>query len=301
MLHLTKRRDLHLAQPAVPGRHAHVSAASGLVTFGSRFYVVADDELHLGVFDGSDPGSMVRLFDGELPDETKARKKLKPDLEALVRLPAHGAFAHGALLGLGSGSTANRRRGALVALDGAGNLAGEPFVVDLSPLLDPLDAALSGLNIEGATISGNSFLLLQRGNTEGSSNAVVRFALSDVLDVLSAPRGLNPLAICPVVLEARDGVALGFTDAAALADGRIVFTAAAEDTDNAYDDGVCTGSAAGILDIAGNVLALHPIEGTHKIEGVDARVDRDAIRLLLVTDADDPERPASLFETTLPA
>ena len=51
-------------------------------------------------------------------------------------------------------------------------------------------------------------------------------------------------------------------------------------------------SAVGILDGVGRIVALQPIEGTHKIEGVDAHAGRDAVRLLLVTDADDPDKPA---------
>src|SRR5687768_10956382 len=86
-----------------------ISAASGLVRRGDELLVVADDELCLlrvGL-DGRERGR-VRLFEGELPREPRARKRAKPDLEALVDL------GDGRVLALGSGSKDNRMRGALV-------------------------------------------------------------------------------------------------------------------------------------------------------------------------------------------
>jgi len=82
-------------------------------------YVVADDELHLGVFpaSGRAPGHLVRLFAGELPDAKAERKRQKPDLEALTIMHATADDPHGVLLALGSGSTEKRRMGALLSLD----------------------------------------------------------------------------------------------------------------------------------------------------------------------------------------
>src|ERR1044072_5392942 len=122
MIALTKLRDLDLAAGPAAGRPAHLSAASGLACINSFIYVVADDELHLGVFRNGhrEPGHLIRLFDGELPDAKADRKRQKPDLEALTLLPACEGHPHGLLLALGSGSTPNRRRGALLGLDAQG-------------------------------------------------------------------------------------------------------------------------------------------------------------------------------------
>src|SRR5437868_3033677 len=92
MIILTKIRELDLAAAPTAGRPQHLSAASGLVCIGSFMYVVADDELHLGVFqtEHTEPGRLIRLFDGALPDSKPDRKKQKPDLEALAVLPAYG-------------------------------------------------------------------------------------------------------------------------------------------------------------------------------------------------------------------
>src|ERR687897_790690 len=95
---------------------AHLSAASGLVCLHAFTYVIADDELHLGAFRTAttEPGHLIRLFEGTLPGSASARKRQKPDLEALTLLPPSVDYHHGALLILGSGSRANRRSGAII-------------------------------------------------------------------------------------------------------------------------------------------------------------------------------------------
>ena len=88
MITLTKVRQLDLSA-TTSGRPLHLSAASGLVCLNSFNYVVADDELHLGVFraNSSEPGHLIRLFEGELPACKADRKKQKADFEALTLLP----------------------------------------------------------------------------------------------------------------------------------------------------------------------------------------------------------------------
>jgi hypothetical protein len=177
---LTKIRELDLADAADAGSPRHLSAASGLAAAGSRLYVVADDELHLGVFPaaGNAPGRLLRLFDGELPADKAARKKQKPDLEAITRLPAFGGHPNGALLALGSGSKRKRHRGALLGLDAHGNIEGAPRIVDCSLLFAVLDREIPALNIEGAVVIGEELRLLQRANRKHPRNAVVHLPLS---------------------------------------------------------------------------------------------------------------------------
>ena len=302
MIALKKIRDLDVFSGAGTER-TYLSAASALVRAGSFLYVVADDELHLGVFRAMDnsPGQLIRLFEGELPTPKFERKKLKPDLEALMKLPAGESFPNGALLALGSGSRRNRHKGALLRLDAEGALQELPEPVDLSPILAPLEDAFHALNIEGAVVVGDEVRLFQRGNRRHRENAIIRFPLSSFLDALTAERAstLTPLAIGMIDLGEIDGIPFCFTDAAALPDGNIVFTAIAEDTSDAYNDGPCTAGAIGILDGNGLLHRLTPLEAPYKIEGVDALVDGDVIRLLLVTDADDPAIPAALFSATM--
>ena len=307
LISLTKVRELDLAAPTSDGRPLHLSAASGLVRAGRYLYVVADDELHLGVFHSTDAeaGHLVRLFPGELPAPAKERKARKPDLEALTLLPAFAGYPDGALLALGSGSKRNRRRGALLALDAQGEAGDTSQVCDLSGLFSVPDDIFAALNIEGAVVLGDELCLLQRGNKRAVQNAVIRFRLAALLDALgsgsiAATASLIPSAICPVALGEVEGIPLCLTDAAALPSGELVFSAIAEDTQDNYNDGPCTSAALGIADRQGRLRCLYRLDRPHKIEGVDARVEGDVIRLLLVTDADDAAIPACLYSATLP-
>ena len=296
---LTKVRQLDLSA-TTPGRPLHLSAASGLVCLNSFNYVVADDELHLGVFraNSSEPGHLVRLFEGELPNCKVDRKKQKADFEALTLLPSYGDYPYGALLAFGSGSRPNRRLGAVLGLDAQGAVRGSPQVVDCSPILACLDGEFPALNIEGAVVSGAELRLFQRGNQRHSKNAIIRFQLSTFLDALSCEQTtITPLAINTFDLGQIEGIPLCFTDAAALPDGKMVFTAVAENTDDNYNDGACAGAALGIVD--NELQCLYRLEQPYKVEGVNARVEGDAIRLLLVTDADDFEIPAALFSASI--
>jgi hypothetical protein len=302
MIPLTHVRTLDLAIPTAPGRPRHLSAASGLVCVRSTAYVIADDELHLGVFrvDRAEPGSLIRLFDGVLPDRPGLRKKQKPDLEAIALLPASRDHPHGALAALGSGSTPQRRVGVVLALGRSGAVQGPPELVDLSPVYAPLQNAFESLNIEGAVVSAEDICLFQRDNATKSRNAVIRFRLDDFLHTLRAgDPGLRPTRIDDFDLGQIGNVPLSFTDGAALPDGRIVFTAAAEDTDNPYDDGRCAGSAIGIIE-GGALQGMGRVDRLCKLEGVHARMIEGIVRLLLVSDADDADIPAEMFEAAVP-
>ena len=303
MIALTKLRDLDLAAPSAPGRTPYLSAASGLACMHSYMYVVADDELHLGMFraTGGDPGHLIELFDGKLPDSKADRKRQKPDLEALTSLPPSSDYPHGALFALGSGSTRDRRMGALLTLDAQGAPVGQPRAIDCSALLAPLADHFPSLNIEGAAVCDGELRLFQRGNRQYPMNAIIRFPLAKVLAAFASGRtgAIDPLAIHNVDLGAIGGIPYSFTDAAPLPDGDMVFTAVAEDTLDSYNDGACCGAAIGVVGSDGSLRSLWPLDHPYKVEGVDARMDGDVLRLLLVTDADDAGIPASLFAVAL--
>jgi len=283
----------------------HLSAASGMVVAGDFLYVVADDELHLGIFDtgGQGEGRLVRVFPGELPDDPALRKAAKPDLEALVRLPPFGNLPHGALLALPSGSRANRRIGAVLALDADSRLVGSPFPFDLSPFYMPLEAAFPALNIEGAVVLGTDLILLQRASRKHPRSALIHLPLDEVLRAAgSATISASETARVRIVdLGTIEGVPLGFTDGAALPDGRIVFSAVAENAEDTYRDGPCVGTAIGIIGTDGQVEALYGLEPTHKVEGVHATIDGNVIHLLMVTDADDAGVPGKLLGAEMPS
>jgi hypothetical protein len=178
---------------------------------------------------------------------------------------------------------------------------GPPKILDLSPIFAPIDGAFSAPNIEGAVIVRDEMRLFQRGNKGDCTNAIVRFSLPSFLDALTLKRAdaLKPIAVETIDLGDCDGIPLSFTDAAALPNGDVVFTAVAEDTDDTYNDGPCAAAAVGIMDDKGKLRRLLRLDAPLKVEGVEARADGDAISLLLVTDADDPGIPAALFTATM--
>lgn len=282
----------------------HLSAASGMVVAGDFLYVIADDELHLGVFDiqTQDEGRLVRMFPGELPDDPALRKTAKPDLEALVRLPPFESCPHGALLALASGSRPNRRTGIVLALDADSRLIGTPFPLDLSPSYLPLEASFPALNIEGAVVLGTELVLLQRASRAHPESALIYLALDDVLRAASSTNtaASKPARVRIIDLCTIEGIPLGFTDGTVLPDGRIVFSAVAENTEDTYLDGPCIGAAIGIIGTDGRVETLHRLEPTQKVEGVHATVHDDLIRLLMVTDADDVDVPGKLLSAEIP-
>ncbi|WP_224240112.1 DUF6929 family protein [Hyalangium gracile] len=304
MIRTTQRRTLTLEAPEAPGRPAHVSAASGLVAVGSWLYVVADDALHLAVFprEGTAPGRSLRLFPGELPLEPVARKAAKPDLEALCLLAPFAGCPHGALLALPSGSTAARQQGAVIPLAADGAVTGTARALDFTGLYAQLSRELGPLNIEGAAVAGGRLRLLQRGNGEQGTDALVDLDQERLVRALESGGAMGPELVRTVrrwELGRAGGVRLSFTDASALPDGRIVFTAAAEDTRDAYADGPVTGSAVGLLASDGSPLFLDAVDAKVKLEGVSARLEGGRVHLLLVADADDPSVPAPLLEATV--
>jgi hypothetical protein len=294
-------RKLDLATASTPGRPAWLGAASGLVRTAEEFCVVADDELHLGRFtlDPRRPGRLQRLLPGDLPARPRQRKQRKPDLEVLLRLPACSGCPQGALLALGSGSGAHRRRGALLTLGTSGRVVGRPRRIDATQMFTRLSRHVTDLNLEGGFIAGKRLHLLQRGNQGNGRNALLQWDLAAVLRCLLHERALpdlDPIHVREFDLGDLQGVPLGFTDASPLPGGGWLFSAVAEDTSNPHDDGPCMGSAIGRLDARARLRWIRPVDRHHKIEGIDVQQEGAQLRAWLVTDADDPRVAASLLQ-----
>ncbi len=310
-------RDLHVNPHQHPRGQAHLSAASGLVQAGARLFVVADDELHLGVLDAIDPKqpsprnpspvALIRLFEGDLPKDKLKRKKAKPDLETLAVLPSLPGCPYGALLALGSGSQPARQTGVMVALDVHGDPTERIAHIDLTNIYAPLRKRFPDLNIEGAFVSSGELRLLQRGNKGDSRNACIGYDWNQVSPWLAgrtqtppAPKAVNDIALGEV-----DGVPLGLTDGAPFADGAWAFSAVAENTVNSFLDGACAASAVGVVNADGSLRALWRLEGAPKVEGIAVTVPvgttTDGILVNLVTDSDDPAIASQLLRVWLPA
>lgn len=294
-------RTLSLDPGGHPRGQSHLSAASGLVCHAGRVYVIGDDELHLAVFaDRHSPGVLHRLFEGALPEGKKARKRAKPDLETLLWW--RDALGGPALLALGSGSRENRQRGVTIPLNAAGDPSAPMQPFELAPLYEPLREEFDSVNIEGAFVLGDELVLLNRGLADGRDNAAVHYRLRDVQTlVMGDSTRRPPRAVHHHRLGGVNGVALGFTDGKSLGnDGRSgwAFTAVAEDSDDAVADGGFLGSVVGMIDGQGALVALRRLAPEVKVEGIDVQRQGGATMLCMVTDADDPELPASLLMAT---
>jgi hypothetical protein len=297
-------RPLTLRAGSEPGSPRYLSAASGLIAAGHEWCVIADDELHLGCFamQGGRPGRLLRLFPGELPAAPRRRKKQKPDLEVLLRLDPGAGMQQGALLALGSGSRAQRCLGVLLPLDKASRPTRQPQSVDASPLYSTLAREFGEVNIEGGWTHGGNLYLLQRGNRGNAPNAIIGWTLDPLLRALEHDQVLPaqaPRVLREMPLGSVDGVTIGFTDGTPLPDGRWLFSAVAEDTDDAYHDGRLAGAFIGMAGSRHGLHGLRRIAPDYKVEGIALDAGSKAGRLLLVSDADDRARPAWLLEASL--
>jgi hypothetical protein len=251
---------------------------------------VADDAPAIAMFVADRPpvaGKLIVLDEEPLPVDPAERKAVKPDLESLCLLPDEVLFT------LGSGATERRDRGWLLPLAG-----GAPAEVSLRDLYAALRAVLPDLNIEGAAIARERLWLAQRGNGHDGENVLIELDLAAARGDLRAHRRIDPAAILTLGrhdLGDAEGVPLTFSDLCPLPDGRLVFCAVAETGESTYLDGECVGAALGVLGADG-VQSLHPLAEPFKIEGASLAASGSAgVELLLVTDADDPDRPALLL------
>jgi hypothetical protein len=266
-------------------RTLDVSAASGLVLRNGSFHVVADDENALHVFGAEGGSRRIVLLPGDLPEKKSLRKKTKADFELLVELPGQG------LLAMGSGSRATRERAVLVDRDE------RITVVDTSPICACLREAFPDLNLEGGAVLGDAFVLVQRGNKGARRNALAFLAMDDlrralashVFDVTRAPR------IVDLALGMEGAVPWACTDLAVLDGGDLLACAVLEDTDDAYSDGACLGSALVRMAPDGAVRWQRRLDTASKVEGI--AVDGDTV--WLVSDADDRAVPSQLLRATL--
>jgi hypothetical protein len=284
-----------------------VRAASAIAPFGDGWLIAQDDATHAA---WRRPGSVVPVrvldpVDGlDVFSSAAGTKHLKPDFEAACQA------GDGVLL-LGSGSTPARMRASLVTAEGFA-------VVDLSPVYRRVAAVLGiaeqHLNLEGACVIGDRLRWFQRGNAAAgvpSASADVDLAAllaafhREAAQSADRPRpdrlhavgdaGSNVAPASVAVADARyydlgtiGGVALAVTDAVALADGRVLVSAAAEDTPNAIDDGPVVGAALALLDDE-HVLEVAELPESIKVEGLAIRgTTPDGLRLVAVVDVDDP-------------
>jgi hypothetical protein len=289
-----------------------VRAGSALNYFGDELAVIQDDANFLALI-ATDPFRVraVPFARGEggkrLFDDARGNKADKLDLEACVTATLGGRPA---LVAFGSGSTRERER-VVVA-----TLSQNAFTTRILPL-PGLYRALHGhaefsgaqLNVEGALLSDQQLLLLQRGNAKGrgeqpARDAVASLSWDELVACISEAPAREPalLAVTAYELGELGGVRLTFTDACAIRSGAILYLSTAEASPDAVRDGPVQGSVIGISD--GSIARCAPLQDA---QGADVMDKPEGIVLhrarprhaLVVLDPDDPARPSELCEVAL--
>lgn len=287
----------------LPDGASYISAASGLTRVRDDYVVAADDAHHIAVFacDSDRPGRSLRVIAGDLPDEHRERKRSKPDFEAVLAVPPTPGLPTGAVVVVGSGSTANRDRAVVIPFDPDGHLGATTRTLSLSGVYEPLRTLLGEINVEAAFCVDGEVVLISRGHGGAPDNHIARFDLDRFAAWLSGEIGAVECdGVTSLRLPELAGVPLTITDADAHPEGGWVFSAVCEDTGDSYNDGAVTGAAVGVVDRDGRLAWLGRLEPELKVEGIHANQTADGVRLTMVTDADDPSVPAVMLEATLP-
>jgi hypothetical protein len=261
---------------ALPG----VRAGSALLRVGQRLLAIQDDAFAAAWIDPATRKVEPLVLRGE---GRALDKQAKPDFEA--------AFVHdNRIWVLGSGSRPNRC--GIARIDAQ---AGEAVLLNALPLYGAIARELGvTANIEGAVPLADRLRLFQRG---AGRSLKANYTIDVPLEVLSGapPRVLDVVNYDLGVLH---GTFLAFTDAVALGK-HIVYLAVAEDTPDGIADGEIHGAGIGILGAGGARWdVLNEPDGSlsrRKVEGIAL----DAGGAWLLTDPDDPKKPAELCRVEL--
>jgi hypothetical protein len=266
-----------------------VSGGSALLRVGhDRLLAVHDDAFRVSLIALPSLAVTPLVLQGEGAELPKAEK---PDFEAAVTTDGRAVHL------LGSGSTAKRCKIARIDLESSMvSLLEHPT---LYACVERVLASGQRPNIEGAVVIGERLRLFNRAAGR-SPNASIDVPVAAICG--EAP---DVLAVQTFELGLLDGVALGFTDAAALADGRIAFVAAAEDAPDAIADGPVTGSIVGVIETAARgatarwtrLVEAGDAACGRKVEGLT--IDPDLRAAWLLTDSDDPVVSAALMRVEL--
>jgi Family of unknown function (DUF6929) len=316
--------DRHLSydgdSAALPAdRPKHVRAGSGIAWSGERMVLIQDDADYIALIDstaGAGPGGVAGLrlkspAGGHLGKQGGGHLQLEAVLTAK---DWRGEF----VLAFGSGSTPQRRHIARVRLGGGDTELSVFETRKFYAALEELpEFATSTLNIEGVALLAkgvegrDGVRLFHRANGKVRPGADAGQPLSATVDVRldallayldrakrdpNATLGTDLLNVRRYDLDEAGDVPFTFTDAAAMADGRVLFIAAAEKCEDAGIDGENFGTSLGIIDPDGSARFAIIVErdGTptkRKAEGVAVRNDKSAY---IVIDPESDDRPATL-------
>lgn len=237
-------------------KHVHLTSipsASAVEVVNGNIYIVGDDSslLYVLKYDLT-VLSEVPLYKvkSDHISENRIHKKNKADLECITKLTING---YPYLLILGSGSKSPRRDVAfLVKLPTPYNrkhLVWEISLIKWYSFLrmhEDIAADTGVLNFEAVASTSDFLYIFNREN-----NAILRFDMPEFIEFIQGHTEGVPF---PTVIKAHlpeiKSIRCGFSGADYF-DGKLFFTAAAENTSNAIDDGEVMGSAVGIVSFDG--------------------------------------------------
>ncbi|MCX8112357.1 MAG: hypothetical protein N3E49_04060 [Bacteroidia bacterium] len=298
---ILRRLPLDGLQGPIDDQPVRISAASTLIADERHLWIFSDDRLVLHKLDWNTLS--VSLFPLQ-PDggSVPLSKAIKPDWEAATWVSPKPPERR--LLFMGSGSRPQRMEIGLLSITEEGMLSLRRFPVP--HLYDKLAHALAPegeLNIEGVVWKPDTdeLLLFQRG-TAHYPNAIGTISWPTVEYCLTDPERSASILFESVQfydLGQVRGVPLAFTDATWHPQKGLFYVAAAEDTSDAYEDGLILGSVIGwfapdgkpyfasLSDERGNPVPI-------KVEGI-APDPAHLNRFFLITDPDEPCCPSELL------
>jgi hypothetical protein len=292
-------------------RPPHVRAASGLSAFRECLAVIQDDANWLALIDADQQITAVPLPPSPAGERVFSKKRgnqdEKYDLEACVTV---GSGGREELVGFSSGSRSEREWILRVREDNGGRLGAEFVGAPAFYAAMRAEKAFSGagLNIEGAlALNHDRIRLFQRGNAEPCDgikpvDATADFSWVALCEHLSAQAEHAPPALTNIRsydLGTLGGVRLTFSDAEHLAEGRVLFSASAEDPES----GSVNGSVLGIIEADGQARWTHLFDEDGKlfkgkIEGLTLDAS-EAERVYFVIDDDDEDTPSRIFHAVV--
>lgn len=261
-----------------------IGAASGLFYQEDSLYIINDNSGF--IYEYAIPTKILNQYPLLRNAKPNIPKKDKPDFESLTHF-------QDTLYVFGSGSTS--KRNTMIAFDlKTKKKTSTNNLTDLYAVMQSFESVLpQDFNLEGVIYTGEDWYLFNRGN--GSTNKNIIYTLhAQKLDQEFS------LIANTYKLPKIKGVRTSFTDAIKVED-KIYFLAAAEKTDNTYDDGEILGSIIVRIDIETMKIDFtKKISPTNKFEGLTLySKTKDQIQFLLCEDKDNDVQESTIHKLTL--
>jgi hypothetical protein len=260
-----------------------IGACSGLVFYENSYYLIADHSKVLYQYEI--PSKKLHKISLEDTLHENLSKKKKLDLESIT-------LVNGTLYLFASGSKKNRHDCYLV--DVKTQKVEKKSLKNFYQLLQQkANLPANEINIEGSVFYQNKWYFLQRGNGELEKNGIFVVNHPDFLKA-------DDIIFKPIKLPKINNVSVTFTDAT-LVEPYIYFTAAAEGTNNTYNDGEILDSMVGKISLPDlKVEKLYKLPRKIKTEGITLlKQEQEQLTFILSEDNDSDDKHSTLYSLTM--